>query len=187
MENINSEETSFESKKLIGLLSDEDRLRVVAAIILGADILENIRTATGLDDIILMKCLTRLESGGIVEYQADSGYRICIEVFRDAARSSHKETSELSGLERVIRDGRLPKSRNDRLPVLKQMADLFEPDRRYPEAEVNSHLKTINPDHALLRRYLIDEGFLKRENETMPDGHTVMIYWRNDQHQFPKT
>jgi hypothetical protein len=142
--------------------------------------LEKIRAATGLDEVTVMKALARLERSGLVDRQAESGYLVHIEVFRYAARSSHKETSELSGLERVIRDGRLPKSRNDRLPVLKQMAELFESDRRYPEAEVNSRLKAIHPDFALLRRYLIDEGFLKRENETMPDGHTVMIYCRKD-------
>ena len=178
MKNGYTGELHVEPVKLIGLLSDENRLRIVSAIVLGADTLEKIRVATGLDDIILMKSLTRLESSGIVECRADSGYRVCIELFRDAVRDGHDKTAGLAGFERTIRDGRLPKSRKDRLPVLERMAKLFEPDRRYPEAEVNSRLNTINPDYALLRRYLIDEGFLNRENETMPDGRTVMIYWR---------
>jgi len=178
MSNNDVGQVNIEPRKLIGLLSDEDRLRIVAAIVLGADTLEKVRVATNLDDLTLRKALTRLEGSGLVEHQVESGYRVCIEVFRDAARRSHEETPGLPGLERMIRDGRLPKSRNDRLPVLKQMADLFEPDRRYPEVEVNSRLKILNPDYALLRRYLIDEGFLKRENETTPEGRTVMVYWR---------
>ncbi|MCW2567621.1 MAG: putative regulator, ArsR family, partial [Mycobacterium sp.] len=34
---------------------------------------------------------------------------------------------------------------------------------RYAEAEVNVVLRAWHPDHAALRRYLVDEGFLGRE------------------------
>ena len=73
-----------------------------------------------------------------------------------------------------IRDGRitaLPAKRSVRLLLLDQVAQAFEPGRRYPEAAVNEILKAFYNDHAALRRYLIDEGLMSRT----PDG----TYWRS--------
>lgn len=69
-------------------------------------------------------------------------------------------------------DGRLitvPAKRAKRLLVLDRLAQLFEPGERYPEAEVNRRLRTVHDDVAMLRRYLVDEGFLDREGG---------VYWR---------
>jgi len=69
-------------------------------------------------------------------------------------------------------DGRLitlPARRARRLLVLDRLAQFFEPGERYPEAEVNRRLKQVHDDVAMLRRYLIDEGFLDRAGG---------IYWR---------
>jgi hypothetical protein len=75
-------------------------------------------------------------------------------------------------IDRFMPGGRLvqmPARRNKRLVVLDQVARAFEPGRRYPEQEVNFILLDVYDDYAALRRYLVDEGFLARE-----DG----IYWR---------
>ena len=69
-------------------------------------------------------------------------------------------------------DGRLrvmPARRAKRLAVLDHLAQLFEPGVRYPEVEVNRRLRAVHDDVAMIRRYLIDEGFLGRENGS---------YWR---------
>jgi hypothetical protein len=69
-------------------------------------------------------------------------------------------------------DGRLitvPAKRAKRLLVLDRLAQLFEPGERYPESEVNRLLRTAHEDVAMLRRYLVDEGFLDRE---------AGVYWR---------
>lgn len=70
-------------------------------------------------------------------------------------------------------DGRLhtiPAKQSKRLVVLDHLAQSFEPGRVYPERQVDEVLKGFHDDHAALRRYLVDEGFLTRE-----DGH----YWRS--------
>ncbi|MGI8574754.1 MAG: DUF2087 domain-containing protein [Egibacteraceae bacterium] len=46
----------------------------------------------------------------------------------------------------------------------------FEPGVRYEEAQVNELLGRYHPDHASLRRYLVEEGFLDRA-----EGR----YWRS--------
>lgn len=53
-----------------------------------------------------------------------------------------------------------------RLIVLKQLAERFSPHRTYNEKEVNAILSAVYEDHVLLRRQLIDYGFLSRR----PDG-----------------
>lgn len=82
------------------------------------------------------------------------------------------------GAERVLAgflgpDGRLhtiPTKHSKRLVVLDHLAQQFEPGRVYAEAEVNEVLNRFHPDHAALRRYLVDNDFLSRD-----EGH----YWRS--------
>lgn len=72
-----------------------------------------------------------------------------------------------------VRDGRitrLPARRGRRLVLLEEVAQLFEPGLRNPEAEVVRRLVQLYPDHAALRRYLVDEGFLSRDHG---------VYWRS--------
>ena len=70
-------------------------------------------------------------------------------------------------------DGRLhtiPTKYAKLLVVLDHVAQAFALGRVYPEAEVNEVLHRFHPDHAALRRYLVEGAFLTRE-----DGH----YWRS--------
>jgi hypothetical protein len=87
-----------------------------------------------------------------------------------------------SVLGRFVRGGRLtsiPVARGKRLVVLDHLAGLFEPGRRYTETEVNHTLGAWHPDYAALRRYLVDEGFLRRADETDPaTSRSVKHYWR---------
>ena len=79
-------------------------------------------------------------------------------------------------IERVVRTylhgGRLtamPRSGRKRQILLEQLAQRFEPGRRYREEQVNAVLGEVWDDVAALRRYLVEEGFLDR------DGG---VYWR---------
>ncbi len=79
--------------------------------------------------------------------------------------------------ERILRnflteDGRLhtiPTRRSKRLAILDHIAQAFEPGQTYTEVEVNEALQRFHSDYAALRRYLIDEEFLTRDNN---------VYWR---------
>ncbi len=64
---------------------------------------------------------------------------------------------------------RIPAKRSKRLVLLDVAAQRFEPGQTYSEAEVNALLRAFHDDVAALRRYLVDEQFLDRE-----DGR----YWR---------
>jgi hypothetical protein len=56
------------------------------------------------------------------------------------------------------------------------LAERFELDRLYDEAEVNAMLAEDAPDPATLRRLLVDHGFLGRRNGA---------YWRERPHPPP--
>lgn len=58
---------------------------------------------------------------------------------------------------------RFPNKEKRWLVILRWAATRFEPGRRYTEREVNTLLREINEDVALLRRDLVDFGFLRRE------------------------
>ena len=76
-------------------------------------------------------------------------------------------------LRAFIRDGRItavPAKRTRRRLLLDQVAQAFEPGRKYSEAAVDEILKTIFDDHCALRRYLVDEAFMSR--------NAVGVYWR---------
>ena len=170
-----------EATTLLGLLTDNDRLRVVAALALGARTPAEVASASGLGLRPTGRALARLTSGGLVEQEKD-GYRLLTERFREALESFERPATKAvdSGLgpdaDRVLRaflrDGRLtsiPAVHGKRLVVLDFLARLFEPGQAYPETEVNERLARYHPDVAALRRYLVDEEFMHRR-----DG----FYWR---------
>jgi hypothetical protein len=64
-----------------------------------------------------------------------------------------------------FRGGRLtalPSRHRMRLAALRVLAERFEPGRSFEEREVNAILRDDAPDHATLRRLLVDHGLLAR-------------------------
>ena len=57
----------------------------------------------------------------------------------------------------------IPKARKKRVIVLRRLLQRFEPERRYPEQEVNEILREAHDDVATLRRELVDYGFMVRD------------------------
>ncbi len=73
----------------------------------------------------------------------------------------------------LTEDGRLrtiPSKQGKLMVVLDHLSQSFEPGRTYPEAEVNEILQRFHPDFAALRRYLVENSFLTREDN---------VYWRS--------
>jgi len=70
-------------------------------------------------------------------------------------------------------DGRLksiPTKLSKLMVVLDRLAQEFEPGQTYPEPKVNEVLQRFHPDYAALRRYLVENGFMTREDS---------LYWRS--------
>lgn len=82
--------------------------------------------------------------------------------------SDHRVLSHFLAPDGTLRT--VPSKHAKLLVVLDHLAQAFEPGRTYPEPEVNEVLGRFHPDFAALRRYLVENDFLTRE-----DG----VYWRS--------
>jgi hypothetical protein len=168
---------------MLGLLAEEDRLKVVAALVLGgpADVLA-VAERAGLDPRVAQRALTRLDSGGLVE-DVDGRWELRLEVVREAVRDATppraddpgegRDPSTAAVLRAFLRDGRLvsiPAQQSKKRVILDHIARSFEIGVRYAEPQVDLILQTFHPDYAALRRYLVDDHFLSRENG---------VYWRS--------
>lgn len=65
---------------------------------------------------------------------------------------------------------KFPAREKKKIIVLKHIVKRFELNKKYTEKEVNEVLKSIYPDFATIRRYLIEYGFMDRHD----DGS---LYW----------
>jgi hypothetical protein len=161
---------------LVGLLADDDRRAVVAALTLGATGLDDVARATGLTTDRAGKALSRLVDAGLVVAGEDGALVVLGAAFQRAAREalarprSEEHAAEPDErrkvLEAFVRDGRitsLPAKGSKRRLLLDWLAQDFEPGQRYPEARVNAILERRYPDAATLRRYLVDEELLDRD------------------------
>jgi hypothetical protein len=167
---------------LVGLLADPARLKVVAALALGAGTLEEVATASGLPLKDVALAARRLSRAGLVARDRNA-LELHADVFGAAARAAAQaapapeplsdDPVEDAVLSAFVRGGRLvsiPAQATKRRVVLEHLVRVFEPGVRYPEREVNALLAVWHPDHAALRRYLVDEGLLTRE---------AGVYWRS--------
>jgi hypothetical protein len=167
--------------RLVGLLADPVRLRVVAALALGAGSIEEVAQAADLPVKDVALAARRLARSGLVTRDG-TALALRAELFGAAARAAAEaapppeplssDPAEDAVLTAFVRDGRLtsiPVQRAKRRVVLDHLVRVFDPGVRYPEREVNALLSAWHPDVAALRRHLVDEGFLGRE---------AGVYWR---------
>jgi len=172
----------MEAGTIVGLLADPVRLKVVAALALGAGTLEEVAEATALPLKDVALAARRLSRAGLVHRD---GHVLALrtERFGEAARAAaalappaprlSEDPAQDAVLQTFLRDGRLvsiPTQHSKRRVVLEHLVVVFEPGVRYPEREVNALLAAWHPDVAALRRYLVDEGFLTRQ---------AGVYWRS--------
>jgi hypothetical protein len=169
---------------ILRALANPERLRIAGALAAGD------RSAAGLaEDLDLplprvRRHLTRLAATGVARLQPDRRtYRLDAETLRWAAEQvgppreagialAAANQDEEAVLRSFFRDGRLteiPTKASKRRIVLARIALEFEPGVRYDEREVNAIVGVFCNDHAALRRFLVDEGFLDRN---------AGVYWR---------
>ena len=74
---------NLELMSIIGLLADEDKFKILAAIALDANTLGEISNKTGFDNAKIVKAAARLEKAGLIERRADSGYRYLPQTLAD--------------------------------------------------------------------------------------------------------
>ena len=177
----------FDAASVVGHLADADRRRVFAAVALGAaDPGEVASMCSDLSARTIAAALHRLEGTGLVERDPSGRFGIADDRLRATARDlAERANADATGdgsegtsdggsddpdvarvLRAFVKDGRLvsiPAVHSKRLVILDRLAQEFEPGRHYRETMVNLILGRWYADTAALRRYLVDEGFLDRD------------------------
>jgi hypothetical protein len=162
--------------RVLGRLADEQRLRVLAAIALGATTVRDTAERAGLSESQTARALGQLVRTGIVSEQG-AGLQVDLGAFARAAREASPErrraelddaTPAQAAVLRNFVDGEgrireLPAREAKRELVLEYVAARFETGREYAEKEVNEILLELHDDHVTLRRYLVDAGLLTRK------------------------
>ncbi len=169
---------------ILRALAEPERLRIAGALAAGEAAAKTLAETLELPLARVRRHLTRLASAGVVRLQPDHRtYRLDRETLRWAAEQvgpprdagialGAANEDEEAVLRAFFRDGRLteiPMKAGKRRIVLERIALEFEPGTRYDEREVNAIVGAFFNDHAALRRYLVDEGFLERD---------AGVYWR---------
>jgi hypothetical protein len=167
---------------IVGLLADPIRLKVVAALALGAGTIEEVAAAAQLPLKDVALAARRLARAGLVQRDGHA-LELRAELFGAVARAAAEaapppeplsdDPAEDAVLSAFVRDGRLvsiPAQQGKRRLVLEHLVRVFDAGVRYPEREVNALLAVWHPDVAALRRYLVDEGLLTRD---------AGVYWRS--------
>jgi hypothetical protein len=170
--------------EILRALADPERLRIAGALAAGDAAAAALAESLDLPLARVRRHLTRLAAAGVARLQPDRRtYRLDPETLRWAAEQvgppreagialAAANEDEETILRTFFRNGRLveiPMKATKRRVVLERIALEFEPGVRYAEREVNAIVGRFATDHAALRRYLVDEGFLARE---------AGIYWR---------
>jgi len=165
-------------ENLVGLLAEPTRMRVFAAIVLGASNAADIRERTGLTVRQTAEALRRLTTGGLVR---GPSLQANIEVFKEVAAAAvparvdeplDPDRERAAVLRAFLVDGKLvsfPAAHGKRRIILEHIVSVFEPGVRYSEREVNAILRAWHDDHVTLRRYLVDADLMNRDQG---------FYWR---------
>ncbi|MEL6893263.1 MAG: DUF2087 domain-containing protein [Actinomycetota bacterium] len=170
-------------------LLDPERLAVAGALAVGPGSVSELAGRTQLADRRVLEALGDLVSAGLA-HPDGAVFRLDLASLQETGRALADTELPMDPVigfgmtdeERLVLsrffEGRtlaeVPSSRAKRLIVLERLALEFDLGRRYHEFEVNDILGAFHPDWSTLRRHLVDEGFLDREQ-----GGRGNVYWRS--------
>jgi DNA-binding HxlR family transcriptional regulator len=169
------------SLSTVKALGDRSRLLILNALLAGPQCVEELSTTLDLGASTISFHLHKLVQGGLVTVRKDqyySVYSLSPDLFtlslRDLIAFDNPHQPQQSV--RLVQDrqkvidtffygGRLvkmPAQKRKRTIVLEHIARLFDAGREYGEQEVTSVIEPVFPDYCLVRRLLIDDGYMVR-------------------------
>ncbi len=182
-----SEEQFTRLLQFFQVFSNESRLRLIGHLANGERSVGELAQLLDLKEPTVSHHLAELKELGLVTVRAEGNMRI-YQLNAKALESISKDIfarpnlaalvpkSEMNEEERVLRvwvkDGRIvdiPAQEKKKQIVIRWLAGQIDPARRWTEREFSEWLSQFNEDYAVLRRYLVDSGYMARENG---------IYWR---------
>ena len=182
-----SEEQFTRLLQFFQVFSNESRLRLIGHLANGERSVGELARLLDLKEPTVSHHLAELKGLGLVTVRAEGNMRIyqlnakalesiSKDIFARPNLAAMVPKSEMNEEERVLRvwvkDGRIvdiPAQEKKKQIVIRWLAGQIDPARRWTEREFSEWLSRFNEDYAVLRRYLVDSGYMARENG---------IYWR---------
>lgn len=172
-----------EAIKLFKCLSDKSRLQILKSLTIEDMDVERLAERLDLTPATISFHLKKLSDAGAVrsyKKQYYTIYTLCKEVFMTRILDIIREESDEAALQdqrdeayrqRVIKSffeyGKLkaiPAQRKKERIILEEIAKSFEPGRDYTEREVNIIIADFHDDFCTIRRDMIGEKIMEREN-----------------------
>lgn len=173
---------------LFKCLADRSRLQICKSLVKEPMYVELLAERLGLSASTVSFHLKKLEAAGLVQSRKEQYYMMyelvkepltvsILDILgEESAEQSEQEKREAQYRQKVLENffvyGKLkniPSQHKKRRIILEEMAAGLEPGRRYTEKELNLYIAGYHDDFCTLRREMIAEKLLKRENG---------IYWR---------
>ena len=175
--------TEQEAVALFKCLADKSRIQILKSLMTEDMYVERLAERIGVTPATVSFHLKKLEDVGAVKSRRDqyyTMYSINNEVFNVSILDILKEKSEEMDLQKerdeiyrkkvidsFFEYGKLksiPSQRKKERIVLEEIAKSFEKGREYTEREVNIIIADFNDDFCTIRRDMISEGIITREN-----------------------
>jgi DNA-binding transcriptional ArsR family regulator len=175
--------------RFLKALADESRLKILSILANQECSVEELAVLLQLKEPTVSHHLARLKEVHLVTmrpegntrlYQLDSGtlQSVSQDILTPDNIASWVEDVDIEAWESKIlqtyiegeRLKEIPTSRKKRLVILNWLANKFEVGVRYPERMIDNILKRYHHDFVNLKRELIDNQLMRRENE---------LYWRS--------
>lgn len=173
-----------QSINIIKGLADISRMRIARLLKSRPHYVEEIATRLELAPSTVSFHLKKLEKAGLV-VSAKEQYYIVYSINGDLLNRTLDELTDCEDLEAYhqekriseyrqkvlgifFRDGRLekmPVQKKKQLIIMDEFAALFEQGKEYNEQTVNNRIRTHCEDYCLIRRLLVEEGYMKRNRQ----------------------
>lgn len=169
------------------VLGNENRLKIVGILAGGDCTVRELAEMLRIKEPSVSEHLNALKEIGLVKVRPDGNHRVYSfspeplrllnkELFSQERLASLVDTVVDPSERKILRAHfqgdrlmRIPNSRKNWLVILNWFAEQFELGERYPEKQVNEIILRHHEDYALIRRELVDFGFMTREKS---------VYWR---------
>ncbi len=173
-----SDESLRQASRLLDLLSDRDRLRMIGRLVEVEWTVTELAEALGLKPQAVVRHVRSLEDAGLIQRRSEDSpwfsfdtEQLQLQVAAVRPESLQAFDGETEEDARILgsyivagRLSRLPSQRSRWLVVLRWLVNTFQFEIDYPEREVNEKLLEYHEDYALLRRQLVDEGLMTRDH-----------------------
>lgn len=175
--------TEQQSIALFKCLADKSRIQILKSLMEEEMYVERLAQRIGITAATVSFHLKKLEDVGAVKSRKDqyyTMYSINLDMFNVSILDILKEKSEEMKLQKerdeiyrkkvidsFFEYGKLksiPSQRKKEKIVLEEIAKSFETGREYTEREINIIIADFNDDFCTIRRDMISEGILAREN-----------------------